>query len=640
MWKLLPWTGRGASGYPQRECFFCCTTSIILPPYKQPGASGDDPSTAHQTLNVATSSSTSTISTGTPTNWYCSSCHCQNVAEQDGTPAEQYTRPMWDEAWNRDRSQLMRHTRPQASKSAKASVVSSPQTGTAGRAPFKFCHTCQTNQVLTLNMLADYLPGEDDPEYQQKLHSLPEYEASIASRYPPVCSDCAPVVEERIAERDQFARSWSLGKWLDLKKRASNIDLADSTDRPSSSLAVEPERADSSAIASPTSRSTIGTSIKASLSSITSLDNGSVPAKVMFVLVNMSIWAAYSAIALRPHDMIATAQEVVGRIRGKPISLLTAELVLVILLILPSLLIKCSRMDPLKRSIECARARQLRVEVKGLHLWRNTQSVVLALRFGFLLVTIVAAFRPNDSSQVMDWMASLTGRRRLELLQLAATSLLMSEIGLTASAAFQLGVQSPTPLQLVSRPITAMGGQAKRSNEGSDALLTSLSLDDRAARPTFAFEQGRSDLDSPAEESHSTPRLERDADGDAVMEDAATYVARRASYHSEDEWEDGAARIPAPPASTWSRNWSANGVSKPSFASTHAPRGAAAGTGQPQRSSTYNDFQLGPQRFWEPQNPTGLEDVFGRAVSLDDTPQRNDGNGDQSSKWSKWLGFS
>ena len=57
--------------------------------------------------------------------------------------------------------------------------------------------------------------------------------------------------------------------------------------------------------------------------------------------------------------------------------------------------------------------------------------------------------------------------------------------------------------------------------------------------------------------------------------------------------------------------------------------------------SAYDHFQLGPQRFWEPQNPTGLEDVFGRAVTLDDTPERTsqDQARNASARWSQWFGF-
>uniref|UniRef100_V5ENP3 Uncharacterized protein n=2 Tax=Kalmanozyma brasiliensis (strain GHG001) TaxID=1365824 RepID=V5ENP3_KALBG len=67
---------------------------------------------------------------------------------------------------------------------------------------------------------------------------------------------------------------------------------------------------------------------------------------------------------------------------------------------------------------------------------------------------------------------------------------------------------------------------------------------------------------------------------------------------------------------------------------------SASTDNKPRQASTYTDFQLGPQRFWEPQKPTGLEDVFGRAVSLDDRPQQDAAELKDDAKWSKWLGFS
>lgn len=642
MWKLLPRTGRGASGYPQRECFFCCTTSVILPPYKPDGPSRDA-SQAHtaQPPSSIASSSTSAISTGTPTNWFCSSCHCQNVASEDGTPVEQYTRPMWDEAWNRDRSQLMRHTRPQASTEGKPSAVSSPGRSIfispviAKNGTFTFCHTCQTNQVLTLNMLADYLPSEDDPDYQQKLGLLSEYEASIASRYPPVCSDCAPKVQERIAERDQFARSWSLGRWLDLKKKASNLDLGDVTHPTSPVLKPSPvSMAAGSDVQSHVQRTP-------SLRARFQVDKGSPFAMALFAIVNLSIWAFYLATTLKPLSSIVRIRAAADRAQIKPTWLLVST---AILFLLWRLLIVISQMDPLKRSISQARARQIRVETKGLALWRSTQGVILALRLMLVLTIALGTSTPGRFTNVLAWMEASSGRGRVELLRLTALTLLISEAALTMLAAANLGVQEPAPLQLVSRPMLADKHPTKLARPDGIPLLTSLSLDDRAALSSSTFSR----LDSQGMSVGTTqdddvnariPPPRRDADGDAIMEDAATCSARRASASSEDDWDQGSPQIPPAPLSAWGSQWSTTMKSK---AHNRASVPSASAAHRLRQASTYTDFQLGPQRFWEPQKPTGLEDVFGRAVSLNDRPQQDQAErqGDASAKWSKWLGFS
>ncbi|KAH9937043.1 Ima1 N-terminal domain-containing protein [Fomitopsis serialis] len=81
-----------------------------------------------------------------------------------------------------------------------------------GSAPF--CRTCQTNQMLLSNLLSNYLPPPDHPDHDQRAAMLPEYRRSIETRYPPVCTDCAPAVEEEIRRRDNMARTRALGGFL------------------------------------------------------------------------------------------------------------------------------------------------------------------------------------------------------------------------------------------------------------------------------------------------------------------------------------------------------------------------------------------------------------------------------------------
>jgi hypothetical protein len=43
---------------------------------------------------------------------------------------------------------------------------------------------------------------------------MPQYEKSLHLRYPPICPNCAPVVEEEIERKNQMARSYALGNFL------------------------------------------------------------------------------------------------------------------------------------------------------------------------------------------------------------------------------------------------------------------------------------------------------------------------------------------------------------------------------------------------------------------------------------------
>lgn len=614
MWSAWPWSRRSGSGYPQRECFFCRTTSTILPPYTPDSPlDGSHPSHVDGRSSQLATSSTTTISTGTPFNWYCSSCHCQNVATQDGEPVQQYTRPMWDEAWNRDRNQLLRHTRPRTPLTPKRTVASTacsiqPSSTTKDGDRFVFCHTCQTNQVLTLNMLADYLPSEDDPGYDAKLAQLPEYEASIAARYPPVCAQCAPRVQQRISERDGYARSWSLGKWLELKKTASSADVAAASRLASPARSSTPLRAAalSNGDSTPVEQQHGDPPMRAA--SLVSATTTSTPAWILFALITGSIWGVYLLAALRPEAVLRGMDEMYEARRSGLLAVVCVAL----------LLLHCVRMQPMQRSIESAHARNIRVQVHGLCTWRATQRVMLALRTAVL---VVAAWRIGHSVSLFSALRRSTAMDRdgVVLLRQAAAALLASEMGLTAYAACQLSVRLPKPLQLVSQPIVATDHP---SHSPADPLLTSLSLDDQpkpncfgaAATTIGVLQDAFGDDDGVA-----VPRVLRDADGDAVMEEVATYSARRRMSSSSDEDMDDVARNSG---SSWF-----NVAPKP-------PRALG-------ESGAYDHFQLGPQRFWEPQNPTGLEDVFGRAVSLDDTPERTsrDQARNASARWSQWFGF-
>ncbi|KAG8994265.1 hypothetical protein FRB94_007270 [Tulasnella sp. JGI-2019a] len=84
-----------------------------------------------------------------------------------------------------------------------------------------FCHTCHTNQTLQMNLLSNYLPPSNDHMYQQLLGNMDAYKASLDVRYPPICSNCLPAVEEDIRRKDQMARSTALGGWLRKTKQRS-----------------------------------------------------------------------------------------------------------------------------------------------------------------------------------------------------------------------------------------------------------------------------------------------------------------------------------------------------------------------------------------------------------------------------------
>ncbi|KAG6381036.1 hypothetical protein JVT61DRAFT_5432 [Boletus reticuloceps] len=52
------------------------------------------------------------------------------------------------------------------------------------------------------------------PDYAQRLEQLPAYRESLHVRYPPVCANCQPAVQDEIEQKNQMARTKALGGWL------------------------------------------------------------------------------------------------------------------------------------------------------------------------------------------------------------------------------------------------------------------------------------------------------------------------------------------------------------------------------------------------------------------------------------------
>ncbi|KAF9462097.1 Ima1 N-terminal domain-containing protein [Collybia nuda] len=132
-------------------------------------------------------------------NFWCPSCGCWNRYDEKGDILSDEP-AMHDESMN-------------SIAFAKRASPNKNQLPTMyGKGPF--CHTCQTNQMLHVHLLSNYLPPPNNPEYRRRLEALPEYKDSLQARYPPVCESCFPAVEDEIRRKDTMARTKALGGWL------------------------------------------------------------------------------------------------------------------------------------------------------------------------------------------------------------------------------------------------------------------------------------------------------------------------------------------------------------------------------------------------------------------------------------------
>ncbi|KAF2692101.1 hypothetical protein K458DRAFT_325951 [Lentithecium fluviatile CBS 122367] len=140
---------------------------------------------------------------GIPRTWMCPYCEAVNHLDDRGEitdpPAEAIS------------------TAPPPPKYAR-SRSPTPVMFTAPAEPL-FCETCQRNQMLLNKTLAEYIPDEDDPEYEKYANSVDEYRAELEERYPQVCENCIDRVQDQIRAAGYAAKADHLRRRLEESKK-------------------------------------------------------------------------------------------------------------------------------------------------------------------------------------------------------------------------------------------------------------------------------------------------------------------------------------------------------------------------------------------------------------------------------------
>ncbi|QDS76279.1 hypothetical protein FKW77_001798 [Venturia effusa] len=143
--------------------------------------------------------------------WTCASCESVNYLDANG----QITDPPASSAPNT----------PKASRNQYAHLparASSPHL--SEQQSTIFCPTCTQNQHFYTEALASYLPDPHDSEYDTFLDKLDEFRTNLAKRYPQLCSQCAPKVNQRLRETTKAARDDYLRRRLVQSKVRRIVD--------------------------------------------------------------------------------------------------------------------------------------------------------------------------------------------------------------------------------------------------------------------------------------------------------------------------------------------------------------------------------------------------------------------------------
>jgi len=76
--------------------------------------------------------------------------------------------------------------------------------------------------MLVNKTLAEYLPDEEDPEYEKYAASVDEYRAQLEERYPPVCDNCIHGVQKRIRDAGYATKADNLRRRLAQSQKYSS----------------------------------------------------------------------------------------------------------------------------------------------------------------------------------------------------------------------------------------------------------------------------------------------------------------------------------------------------------------------------------------------------------------------------------
>ncbi|KAI9065838.1 hypothetical protein FKP32DRAFT_1646859 [Trametes sanguinea] len=425
-----------------------------------------------------------------------------------------------------------------------------------------FCHTCQTNQMLINNLLSNYLPLPDDPEYESRLATLPEYRLSVERRYPPICPNCLPAVEEEIRKRDHMARVRALGGAL---------------------------------------KTTRGTDSRRR-SSATQKERDKLERELKAWKIRGCLWVGTLVCALAGHLSIAASYHPFS----VPNQLVPALPPLVVVSIL------WTAWNPTFATFRRSQFQGRAVRVHGRKTYNALQLTAWALRLSTTVALAMARYKPDT-----DYFG-LWRNPRSQHARIFASVMLACELIILLWSHLILKVQHPPPVRLIDSKSHLRALSATPSLPSSSSrdvtpavpepdLIASLTLSNKpvvAAPPAFNPVFGLPSLATaaapaspprrPTSTSPRPPNLDVDMDDD-----------------DDDRDPDAMDIDPSSPVK------------------------------RPGRDD--DGSWLRPQRFFAPEEPTGLEHLFARTIRLvDNSDQGADGQGasrrgQRSQAWMRWL---
>ncbi|KAF8933449.1 hypothetical protein BGZ47_010867 [Haplosporangium gracile] len=150
----------------------------------------------------------------TPHDWTCLNCQTHQRRDKDGNIES--VPEMYDSTLNEDTSERIARSRMSRNRArSHGSTPSSPQEDV-------FCDKCSSNQRVIYQLLSNYIPDEDDENYEAFLENADAYRRQVEERYPLACSDCLDKVQQKLSQQNYRIKSSLLNATLS-KSRGDRI---------------------------------------------------------------------------------------------------------------------------------------------------------------------------------------------------------------------------------------------------------------------------------------------------------------------------------------------------------------------------------------------------------------------------------
>ncbi|KAI9598382.1 Ima1 N-terminal domain-containing protein [Syncephalis fuscata] len=215
-WLLFVVYSRVKSGAYTRgkvvRCFYCHQKTRL--PLAQTASIGADLSLRKNTKHKME----------TPYDWHCQYCQNRNLRDSQGELVDQVP-AMFSELsnpisqWKNNTQFVETRRRRRCQGLSDTELLSDDE-----ELNIPFCNGCLSNHNMVLQLLATYKPDESNPNFKDYDTAIEMYRIKVEERYPSLCKECAPRVENRIAQTNARVRARYFGESLLRSKKTPFVN--------------------------------------------------------------------------------------------------------------------------------------------------------------------------------------------------------------------------------------------------------------------------------------------------------------------------------------------------------------------------------------------------------------------------------